>query len=398
MSQAKARLIAFYLPQFHPIPENDEWWGKGFTEWTNVAKAKPLFPGHYQPHTPADLGFYDLRVPETRQAQADLARKAGIEGFCYWHYWFAGKRLLERPFNEVLSSGQPDFPFCLGWANQSWSGIWHGSPKKILIQQTYPGAEDHERHFYANLPAFQDPRYVRVDGKPLFLVHSPEELPETEAFIEQWQQLAQKNGLPGIHFVANLFHGRPECDPEKLGYDAVTVCNPSRIRWGSKYEVALARLNKASNNGTKLAGLGTKFLAMADAYRRKFLGKYHRLRGYPTYVFEYADAMLFFQENDLAFKTVYPSIIPNWDNSPRSSGRATILTNSTPELFRRHLKDALRQAAGLPADRRIVFVKSWNEWAEGNYLEPDLKFGHQYLDVVREEALGGSVQSDPRAI
>jgi lipopolysaccharide biosynthesis protein len=384
-----ARLIAFYLPQFHPIPENDEWWGKGFTEWTNVAKARPLFHGHYQPHMPADLGFYDLRVPETRQAQADLARRAGIEGFCYWHYWFAGKRLLERPFNEVLNSGEPDFPFCLGWANQTWSGIWHGSPKKILIEQIYPGPEDHERHFYTNLPAFQDPRYIRVDGRPLFLIHSPEELPKTEAFFEQWQKLALKNDLPGIHFVANLFHGRPDFNPDQLGYDAVTICNPSRIRWGSKFEIAMVRLNMASSNGNKPAGLQSKIFAAIDAYKRKVVGKYHKLRGYPTYVYDYADAMLFFQEADLPYKTVYPSVIPNWDNSPRSGSRATILTNSTPELFRRHLRDALNQAAALPAERRIVFVKSWNEWAEGNYLEPDLKFGHQYLDVVREEVLAG---------
>ena len=385
-----ARLIAFYLPQFHPIPENDEWWGKGFTEWTNVAKARPLFPGHYQPHTPADLGFYDLRVPETRQAQADLARQAGIEGFCYWHYWFAGKRLLERPFNEVLSSGEPDFPFCLGWANQTWSGIWHGAPKRILIEQTYPGPEDHEKHFYANLPAFQDPRYIRVDGKPLFLIYSPQELPKAEAFFEQWRKLALKNGLPGIHFVAHLLQSRPDYHPEQLGFDAITVCNPSRIRWGTRFDVALARHNQVANNGHKRAGLWLKFLATAEAYKEKVRGKYHQLLGYPSSVYDYEDAMLFFQQADSPCRTVYPSVIPNWDNSPRSGGRATILKNSSPELFRRHLREALRQAAALPAGRQIVFVKSWNEWAEGNYLEPDLQFGHQYLDVVRDEVLAGS--------
>ena len=164
----KARLIAFYLPQFHPIPENDEWWGKGFTEWTNVAKARPLFRGHHQPLVPADLGFYDLRVPETREAQASLAREYGIEAFCYYHYWFAGKRILERPFDEVLASGQPDFPFCLCWANQSWTGVWHGAPNKVLIEQTYPGQDDHRRHFEYLLPAFADRRYLRVEGKPVF--------------------------------------------------------------------------------------------------------------------------------------------------------------------------------------------------------------------------------------
>ena len=166
------RILAFYLPQYHPIPENDKWYGKGFTEWTNVGKAKPLFRGHYQPQIPADLGYYDLRVPETREAQAELARQYGVEGFCYWHYWFGnGRRLLERPFNEVLSSGKPDFPFCLAWANHSWHGIYNGlKTKEPVIAQTYNGIEDYKQHFYTVLSAFKDKRYITVDDKPLFLV------------------------------------------------------------------------------------------------------------------------------------------------------------------------------------------------------------------------------------
>src|ERR1039457_4911938 len=172
------KLIAFNLPQFHPIPENDEWWGKGFTEWTNTAKAKPLFTGHYQPHVPADLGFYDLRLPESRKAQADMARAYGIEAFCYYHYWFAGKRLLERPVNEIIESGEPDFPFCLCWANDTWSGIWHGTPKHILVEQTYPGYDDYKAHFDYLLKAFSDRRYLTIDGKPLFVVYQPYHMPD----------------------------------------------------------------------------------------------------------------------------------------------------------------------------------------------------------------------------
>ena len=186
--QTKARLIALYLPQFHPIPENDQWWGKGFTEWTNVAKAVPMFSGHYQPRIPADLGFYDLRVPEVRMAQAEMAAEHGVEGFCYWHYWFAGKRLLERPFNEVLKSGEPKFPFCLAWANQTWTGIWHGAPDRILIEQTYPGIKDYESHFYALLDSFIDERYIKIDGKPVFVVYKPELIAGTESvyrFLER---------------------------------------------------------------------------------------------------------------------------------------------------------------------------------------------------------------------
>ncbi len=189
-----ARLIAFYLPQFYPNPENDAWWGKGFTEWTNTAKARRLYPGHYQPHVPADLGYYDLRVPETRTAQAELARSYGIEAFCYYHYWFAGRRILERTFQEVLTSREPDFPFLLCWANQTWTGAWHGAPNRILIEQTYPGFDDHRRPFESLLPAFCHPRYVRVDGKPVFIIYRPTELPDTVKTIDLWGTMAREAG------------------------------------------------------------------------------------------------------------------------------------------------------------------------------------------------------------
>ena len=198
---SKARIIAFHLPQFHPTPENDEWWGKGFTEWTNVAKAKPLYHGHYQPHIPADLGFYDLRLPEARHAQADLAREYGIEGFCYYHYWFGGRRILERPVNEILASGEPDFPFCLCWANHSWNNIWQGVADRTLIEQTYPGMEDHRQHFEWLLKAFVDARYIKVNGKPMFLIYNPSDIPEIKSVMEYWRELAQQAGLKGLHLV-----------------------------------------------------------------------------------------------------------------------------------------------------------------------------------------------------
>ena len=225
MKQNKARVLAFYLPQFHPTPENDAWWGKGFTEWTNVGKAKPLFRGHYQPQVPADLGYYDLRVPETRVAQADMAREYGVEGFCYWHYWFGnGRRLLDRPFTEVLESGNPDFPFCLAWANHSWHGIYCGvKSKDPLIEQTYNGLSDYEHHFYDVLPAFKDKRYITVDGKPFFLVFSPLEIPDPKEFIDCWQQLAIRNGLKGIHFVAHTYKAENIDLLLSRGFDAVNV-------------------------------------------------------------------------------------------------------------------------------------------------------------------------------
>jgi glycosyl transferase family WbsX len=385
----RARLIAFYLPQFHPIPENDEWWGPGFTEWTNVAKARPLFRGHYQPRIPADLGFYDLRLPETRIAQADLAHKAGIEGFCYWHYWFAGKRLLERPFEEVVKSGEPDFPFCLGWANQSWSGIWHGAPNRILMQQTYPGPSDHERHFHALLPAFHDPRYIRVRGMPVFVIFEPKNLPNLRAFIDQWRLLADRNGLKGIHFVSHLFHHEWAEDYESVGFSGAVVATNVKMLAVPIRTVAarhVARLKRRTHDGSRMADM---LRATGRVASYTWTKARRRLFGSAVDLFHYEDASMFFV-NELQRKpNAYPCVIPDWDNSPRSGARGFILYGSTPTLFRRHLEEAVQLVEERDAEDRIVFVKSWNEWAEGNYLEPDRKFGHQYLDAVRETVFSG---------
>jgi lipopolysaccharide biosynthesis protein len=379
----KARLIAFYLPQFHPIPENDEWWGKGFTEWTNVAKARPLFRGHHQPNVPADLGFYDLRLPEARVAQAALARTSGIEGFCYWHYWFAGKRLLERPFNEVLRSGQPDFPFCLGWANQTWTGIWHGAPNRVLIEQTYPGRADNENHFHALLEAFHDPRYIRVRGKPVFVIYRPTELPRPAEFVELWQTLAIKNGLAGIHFVAHVM-SFDRFDYLANGFAGVIPANAFRASNMTSWRRSV-RWHQ-SRNGYASGSRSVFLLAQVFAKAVYLKGKKHLqpLLSRPQ-VIDYQEAMLYFLDNVSSETQAYPCVVPNWDNSPRSGIRAVVLQNSTPGLFREHLREALRLVADRAFEDRIVFLKSWNEWAEGNYLEPDLRFGHQYLDTVREE-------------
>ncbi|WP_446357207.1 glycosyltransferase WbsX family protein [Coleofasciculus sp. G2-EDA-02] len=365
----QARLIAFYLPQFHPIPENDDWWGKGFTEWTNVAKAKPLFFGHYQPRLPADLGYYDLRVPETRIAQAELAKQHGIEGFCYWHYWFAGRRLLERPFTEILKLKKPDFPFCLAWANQSWSGIWHGCPDRILVQQTYPGIEDYKAHFYAVLNAFGDSRYITVEDKPLFVVYNPHALPEPKQFIDCWQNLAVKSGLKGLYFVG--ITKNPQWNPELDGFDAFTVSNPDYIFNQRSPRIFLKKsiIEKLSKKSLQLVS------------KKIYDNKYPPL---PT-LFSYEKAIKnAFITNNIESEN-YPCVFPNWDNTPRSGVNGKVFLDSTPDLFRVHLREALEQVASKDLEKRIIFIKSWNEWAEGNYLEPDIKFGKGYLQVIRDE-------------
>ena len=347
----RARAIAFYLPQFHPIPENDLWWGKGFTEWTNTARARPMFRGHYQPHIPADLGFYDLRLPETREAQAAMARHYGIEGFCYYHYWFGGQRILERPFNEVLASGSPDFPFCLCWANETWTGIWHGAPNRVLIEQTYPGPADDEAHFAALLHAFCDPRYIRVEGKPLFLIYKPDKLPA--ASLALWRKLAAAAGLPGLHMVG--VSSDLSWKPWQHGYDGKVVT-----------PIVLPRQWVSRRRPLKWL-----------RYR------YPIWRGRPT-VHSYAafvEGHVRVQDPD---GRLYPCLIHAWDNTPRSGVGGMVLQGSTPELFRRLLGDAVSALRDVPAERQLVFLKSWNEWAEGNHLEPDRRSGHGYLNVVRE--------------
>lgn len=359
----KARVIAFYLPQFHPIPENDKWWGKGFTEWTNVGKAKPLFRGHYQPRVPADLGYYDLRMPEIRELQAEMAKEAGIEGFMYWHYWFGrGRRVLERPFNEVLASGNPDFPFCLGWANHSWTthswnSITQWQKNKIIIEQLYPGETDYIDHFYAVLPAFRDKRYVTVDGKPLFVIYAPNNCPDITLFMEIWRKLAVQNGLEGVHFVG--IHGGWMDQISKtfeLGFDAVN----SRGQWQAEANT-MGKIKKLIHHK-----LRTKFGGI-------FLDKYN----YKSIINE------IFTEYDKQ-ENVYPTIIPQWDRTARSGRRATIYEGSTPELFYKHVLEGLDIVKTKKQEHQIVFLKSWNEWAEGNYMEPDIKFGNKYLEALQK--------------
>lgn len=364
-----SRIIAYYLPQFHPVPENDLWWGKGFTEWTNVTKARPLYRGHHQPKLPADLGYYDLRVSETREAQAEMARAYGIEGFCYYHYWFGdGKMLLERPFNEVLDSGKPDFPFSLCWANETWKGIWFGETNKILMKQTYPGKKDIENHFNYLLKAFTDPRYIKVDEKPVFQILTPGDLPDSREMTDTLRELAHKNGLKGLFLVAG--YRCPEgWNPLEYGFDAVVS---SRLSGSFRHKsIIKQRLQHLANGGYL-----TRFLYDPKKTQKLLKNFYH--------IYDYKDFIEFAKiEKNYPFE-FYPCALPNWDNTPRSGIQGYVLENSTPELFKEHLSNAIDYVQKYGDEHKIVFIKSWNEWAEGNYLEPDRDFGMRYLEVVKE--------------
>lgn len=360
---SKIKVLAYYLPQFHPIPENDEWWGKGFTEWTNVAKAKPLFKGHVQPKLPADLGFYDLRLAEAREAQAKMACENGIHGFIYYHYWFGnGKHLLKQPLNEVLENQKPDFPFCICWANETWSGIWHGTPNKILVKQEYPGYEDLEQHFNYLLKAFQDSRYIKIDGKPVFVIYDGQGIPGVKKYLEMLRALATKHGLPGLYIMASN-KNHDDWDYVGDGFDGkisgsfgkafhATINNAEKLSLKTILPRAINKIRK---------GTIKKNVTRID--HRQVIARVHY---------------------DEALKDLYPLVQPNWDNTPRSGRRGVVLENSSPELLQTQIDNAtnyLKSRKDL-SDNFIV-LKSWNEWAEGNHIEPDNYHGYEYLDVFR---------------
>lgn len=350
------RLISLYLPQFHPIEENDNWWGKGFTEWTNVAKAKPLFPGHYQPHIPSDLGFYDLRVPETRIEQAKLANEYGIEGFCYYHYWFNGKRLLEKPFDEVLNSGKPDFPFCLAWANENWTKRWDGRESEMLQEQIYGGEEDALNHFKYLLKTFTDKRYVTIDGKPVFMIYRPAAVTGLNELINLWQEQAAQAGLNGIFFIA-MKTGFEQLDPGfwlKNGFDAEMIFQPGTGKINLK------------NNWKPLSASGADEHVSTEAI-----------------VVDYDEAWPIMAQEADNNKDCFTSVVPSWDNTARRAKiGAYILANASPESYKMWLKHELNRVLERDLDKRLVFLNAWNEWAEGNHLEPDFKNGRGYLEAT----------------
>jgi len=362
----KPRIIAFYLPQYHSFPENDKWWGKGFTEWTNVGKAKPLFKGHDQPKVPTELGYYNLKMPEVREAQAEMAREAGVEGFMYWHYWFGnGKTLMADIFNDVVASGHPDFPFCIGWANHSWySKTWNpdgSSTNKLLMEQTYPGEEDARLYFNSLLPAFKDNRYIKVNGKPLVVIFAPDDLPEQ--YLKWFDEFAKENGFPGIHFVGYLINeSKDKSHYLRKGFSAVFYQRFSRTMPKAIEKHPL--LNKIAKRGFKrIKGWLTHRPPYALDYSRE----------YPAFITERE------KEQD-----VVPVMLPNFDHTPRSGWNGIFYYNSSPALFYKHAVEAIQAVENKPEEEQLIFLKSWNEWGEGNYMEPDLVNGRGYIDALRK--------------
>ncbi|MBG6109811.1 hypothetical protein IWX84_000672 [Flavobacterium sp. CG_9.10] len=363
------KFLAYYLPQFHPIPENDAWWGKGFTEWTNVTKAKPLFKGHYQPILPGELGFYDLRLPEVQEQQAKLAEDYGIDGFIYYQYWFGnGKMLLEKPAEAMLKNKNISLPFCFCWANETWKGIWHGLDNPyVLIEQTYQGEEDYIAYFNYLLPFFKDERYIKVNNKPMFHIYRLDHIPDLNNFIEIFNKLAIKMGFNGIHFVAtgNVDSKNVINNESIYGVVGMDVFNDIRYQQKTYYD------------------------------RQSFLGKLENRilakSGY-TDVVEHRKKPLIldYSKGIMKFNVLFPHskyiqcVFPNWDNTARSGLQSLIFKNANPQAWFNHFNNAIKELKKNKANPQLIVIKSWNEWAEGNHLEPDAKFGREWLEVIQK--------------
>ncbi|HNP23903.1 MAG TPA: glycoside hydrolase family 99-like domain-containing protein [Panacibacter sp.] len=351
--------VAIYLPQFHPIPENDAWWGKGFSEWTNVTAAKPLFKGHYQPQLPSGLGYYDLRVAEARKAQAELARQYGIHGFCYYHYWFNGKRLLERPFEEVLRSGEPDFPFMLFWANETWSRRWLGEEQEVLIRQEY-SAEDDERHADYLVRAFSDPRYIRVDNKPVFIIYRPLDLPDVQNTIAVIRRKAAAAGMDVVLAASNSHVAQEDYNRLlQMGFDCLLNFRPQ-------------------------LGALPQFMENSFSWKRFFRNmiQHARYNG-KLKLYSYREALEKMQSWEPAdFSHTMPCVFAGWDNTARRGDKAVVVYGNEPALFGAELK-RVKQKMEKASVNDLLFVNAWNEWAEGNHLEPDLKNGYELLKQLK---------------
>ena len=354
------KVLAFVLPQFHSIPENDEWWGKGFTEWTNVRKSKPLFGRHYQPRVPAENRYYDLTDPAVHDWQAALAQAYGLHGFCYYHYWFNGKRLLEKPVEIFLQRGAPDMPFCLAWANEPWTRAWDGSEQQVLMPQTYGDESDWVRHFDSLLEAFRDPRYIRVNGKPMFLIYRSASIQVCEPMLQCWRELAQRAGLPGLHIVGMLTGFDRDRRPHM--FDAFAEFEPMfTIRHGMPYW--LRKREKWTRRMTK---------AVWSIFRRG---------PWLPNSYDYASLWKLIAERELRPKT-YPGAFVDWDNSARRGlHRSIFMRNFDRSAFEAGIRAQVSKARRVNAE--FLFVNAWNEWAEGAYLEPDEGRGLFFLETLR---------------
>ena len=371
------KIIAFYLPQFHNIPENDEWWGDGFTEWVNVKAAKPLFEGHQQPKVPLNDNYYNLLDDNVKIWQAKIAKEHGVYGFCYYNYWFSRKMLLEKPMVQMLKNKAVDIPFCISWANETWTKAWVNDEKKVLILQKYGEKDEWKQHFDYLLPFFKDDRYIKENNKPLFIIYRPEVVECLNEMLDYWNQLAIENGFDGMCFAY-----------QTINMDITNGSDTSRFDYDIEFQPSYARFDM-SNQKSKLAVLKKIRRNVAKWFEKKFgidLLRYTSpmmaRKLLHTNGIDYSEAW----ETILARKPISNKCIPGafaaWDNTPRHKERGWVYTNNTPEIFEKYLEKQIVRARDV-YHKDMIFMYAWNEWAEGGYLEPDEEHGYAYLDAIR---------------
>ncbi len=349
--------LAIYLPQFHPTPENDAWWGKGFTEWTNVTKTSPQFKKHKQPNLPSSTGFYDLRLEEARLMQEAMAKEFGIYGFCIYHYWFNGKRLLNEPVDRKLKNPKEDLPFLLCWANETWSRRWLGEETEILIKQEYSELDD-QMHMNWLVNVFKDSRYIKVDNKPVFIIYRPTHIPRIKETLKMFREIAKENGIDDLYLVGSNSHSELK-DLFELGFDDVLNFQPKLgflpLSFNEKFN-----FKRAINN--------LKFGSF---------NPFHKI-----YAYDKAKALM----DKRPLHKYFPCALVGWDNTPRRGNKGIMVVNKTPEVFKEYLlkdkEELIKQ--NRPESENFIFINAWNEWAEGNFLEPSISEGTAYLEVVKE--------------
>ena len=370
------KLVALYFPQLHTIPENDEWWGKGFTDWVNVRQAKPQFDGHNQPRVPLDDRYYDQSQMETLAWQIGLAKQYGVHGFCHYHYWFDGKQLLETPTNLMLDNKELDFPFCLAWANETWSRRWDGLEHHILQEQTHrPDKAMWERHFNYLYRAWSDERAIKIDGRPVFLIYRPHRIEKIGEMFDCWRNLARQRGLPGLYFVAMKQYEYPM--PEVLAYfDASMHFQPFEALYSPDFD---------SDKRAILPEFMMRVLRRLPEPVMAFLRAVRDTRGPALTFYDYEKVWshMLKVERDGGLPT-FPGAFVDWDNTARYGNRARLFKGASPERFAHWFKRLVQVTAQRPANERTIFLNAWNEWAEGTYLEPDARHGYRCLEAVRD--------------
>lgn len=366
------KIIAFYLPQYHAIPENDEWWGKGFTEWTNVKKAQPVLRGQIQPKVPLNNRYYCLLDDDVKKWQSDIAKKAGVYGFCYYHYWFDGKLLLEKPAEQMLVNKDIDMPFCFSWANEPWSRSWKGEAQNVIMPQSYGDESDWKEHFEYLLPFFKDKRYIKENGKPIFVIYKPDIMPRCYEMMSYWNKLAINEGFPGMYFGFQFPSGFRNTENESR-FDFAIEFEPLYTRSASQEFLNISTLKGKVDLLRKHPLL---FIRISiSKLRNKYFNK--------PIVYDYANECEKLTTRSPRFKNAVPGMYTGWDKTPRNGTKAMIYKGSTPQNFYKYLrKQILRAKEVYKTD--YLFITAWNEWGEGAYLEPDEQYKYSYLNALKK--------------